>query len=152
MNIGLQVELNAEKFKDVKLAFELFDKDKSGFLDRSTARQLMLYLGHNCTEADLTDMTKATDPEKTDQISLDAFKEYYFKNMHFEFTDDEIKEAFNLLDLSGRGSVSGDDLARMNRLFGSLYTANELEDMMSSADLDGDHFLSYEEFEQVMIA
>jgi len=58
-----------------------------------------------------------------------------------------IKDAFNLFDADGSGTVSKDELSRvMETLFGTKLDASVIDDMIRDVDVDNDGEINFEEF------
>lgn len=60
-------------------------------------------------------------------------------------------KVFQLLDTDNDGLIGGDDLKRGVALFGDNVSAEEIREMLYSADIDGDGLISYEEFLKIMV-
>ncbi|XP_076642108.1 uncharacterized protein LOC143352941 [Halictus rubicundus] len=58
----------------------------------------------------------------------------------------EFREAFNLFDKDGDGSITKEELGRVMRSLGQFARAEELRTMMQDIDVDGDGNVSFEEF------
>lgn len=67
-----------------------------------------------------------------------------------EMEMEEIREMFNRFDSSHNGKLSADDLARAVEQLGERIEPEELEEMMKLADFDGDGFISFEDFLQLL--
>ncbi|RWR94683.1 putative calcium-binding protein CML25 [Cinnamomum micranthum f. kanehirae] len=59
---------------------------------------------------------------------------------------DDLRSVFNKFDANGDGKISSSELESMLNCFGNLGSAQEAESMMQAADLDGDGYISLEEF------
>jgi hypothetical protein len=67
-----------------------------------------------------------------------------------EMDMEEIREIFNKFDSSHNGKLSQDDLARAVENLGERIEPEELDEMMKLADFDGDGFISFEDFLQLL--
>ncbi|XXG54210.1 hypothetical protein AAC387_Pa03g2154 [Persea americana] len=61
----------------------------------------------------------------------------------------DLRLVFNKYDANGDGKISSSELGSMLKCLGHLGSTEEVEAMMSAADLDGDGFISLEEFMSV---
>lgn len=58
----------------------------------------------------------------------------------------ELEEVFKKFDANGDGKISGSELAEILRSMGSQVSEAEVQAMMKEADLDGDGYVSLQEF------
>uniref|UniRef100_A0A7S3KAG0 EF-hand domain-containing protein n=1 Tax=Euplotes crassus TaxID=5936 RepID=A0A7S3KAG0_EUPCR len=63
--------------------------------------------------------------------------------------DEELKNAFDLIDLNGNGRISAPELKRLFDSAGDKVTDEEVEEMIREADLDGDGLIDIDEFKRV---
>ena len=66
---------------DVKPAFNEFDKDQSGSIDKAELGELSKKLGNELTDADLTTALKDLDLNGDGVIDIDEFARWYFSGM-----------------------------------------------------------------------
>ena len=60
------------------LGFNVFDKDKSGFICREELRQVMINLGESTTEEELDEMMNEADINKDGKVSFEEFEKIMF--------------------------------------------------------------------------
>eukprot|EP00574_Skeletonema_japonicum_P003347 CAMPEP_0201726590 /NCGR_PEP_ID=MMETSP0593-20130828/9952_1 /ASSEMBLY_ACC=CAM_ASM_000672 /TAXON_ID=267983 /ORGANISM="Skeletonema japonicum, Strain CCMP2506" /LENGTH=150 /DNA_ID=CAMNT_0048218103 /DNA_START=75 /DNA_END=527 /DNA_ORIENTATION=+ len=65
---------------------------------------------------------------------------------------EDLKEAFNMFDVDGGGSISRDELKGVMKKLGSDPTDDEIQAMISSVDDNGDGEIDFEEFLVLMSA
>ena len=63
---------------------------------------------------------------------------------------DELKEAFKVFDKDGSGSISAAELKHVMNNLGEKLTDEEVDEMISEADVDGDGEINFEEFIKMM--
>ena len=63
-----------------------------------------------------------------------------------EFTDQEIKDAFNFLDLDKNGFIGAAEIRHILICMGELITDEEVDEMIRMVDTDGDGQVSFAEF------
>ena len=59
-------------------------------------------------------------------------------------TDQELREAFQMLDIGDKGHISTKELGRVMSKLGVDLTDEEISGMIKEADFDGDGFINYE--------
>jgi Ca2+-binding EF-hand superfamily protein len=62
------------------------------------------------------------------------------------FTEEEVKEAFGILDLNKDGAITVEDLSFFLDYIGEKTTPEEVEEMIRMCDLDGGGEVRYDEF------
>lgn len=58
--------------------------------------------------------------------------------------EEEMRQAFRILDADGNGYISPTELHRVMRNLGENLTEDEISEMVKQADLDGDGRINYE--------
>merc|ERR1712020_755243 len=65
------------KYKDneeeVREAFRVFDKEKTGFISAAELRHIMTNLGEKLSEEEADEMIKEADPDENGQINYEEF-------------------------------------------------------------------------------
>ena len=64
--------------------------------------------------------------------------------------EDEIRQAFGVLDKDGHGFISPVELRHVLANMGEKLTEEEVEEMIKKADYDGDGQVNFEEFVKMM--
>jgi Ca2+-binding EF-hand superfamily protein len=67
-------ELDADPDQELRDAFNVFDADRSGFIDRKELKRLMKKLGQALSEEELDAMMEEVDANGDGQISFEEFK------------------------------------------------------------------------------
>ncbi|XP_059070043.1 probable calcium-binding protein CML25 [Cryptomeria japonica] len=62
----------------------------------------------------------------------------------------DLKDAFNMFDIDGNGSISADELHRVLRRLGETSSLDECNHMIRGVDADGDGQFSFDEFLTMM--
>ena len=63
---------------------------------------------------------------------------------------EELKKEFDLIDRSGKGSISADDLKRVMTAIGEAVTDEDIKNMIDEADLNTDGVVDFPEFAKMM--
>ncbi|XP_064647923.1 calmodulin-like isoform X2 [Lineus longissimus] len=136
-----------EQIKEFKEAFDLFDADGNGNIDVDELGAIMKSLGKALSRKDLENMIDEVDEDKNGTIEFDEFLNLMAKNQQPEMS---MKEAFDMFDKDGDGSISGVELQNAMQIMGMPMTKEEVELMVKEADMDGDGEINYEEFVTMM--
>ncbi|KAJ8309338.1 hypothetical protein KUTeg_014212 [Tegillarca granosa] len=119
---------------ELKEAFDVFDKDRSGTLDFDELKNVMASIGQNLTDGEIEAMIRVADKKGDGQINFDEFR-----------------EAFNLFDEDGGGSITAKELGTVMKSLGQNPTEQEIEDMINEVDEDGNGEIEFEEFLAMMV-
>lgn len=78
-------------------AFDVYDKDKDGFLTTSDLTSIFKYLGQTVLESDLQDMINEVDTDGDGTISKQEFVTYMMSKMKENDSDQEIQHAIEYI-------------------------------------------------------
>lgn len=138
--------LTPEKVNEFKEAFEIFDKDKDGYITLKELGDIMQNLGQCPTEAELQDMISEVDKDKNGTLDFTEFLGLMARKMRDTDNNEEIIEAFKVFDKDGNGLLSPNELLDVMTSLGEKVTLEEVTEMVKEADYDGDGQINYEEF------
>merc|ERR1719419_1611245 len=114
--------------------------------------QVMKSLGQAPTDEQLTEMIKEVDDDGSGTIEFDEFLKLMAKQVSKRDLQDELGEAFRAFDQDGDGLISKVELKKVMDSLGEKLSEQDIEDMISEADHDGDGQVNYEEFVAMMLA
>jgi Ca2+-binding EF-hand superfamily protein len=72
-----RIEQRPDDGEDLKEAFEVFDRNKDGYITAEELRQVMRSLGENLTDQELNEMMKAADANGDGIINFNEFQEIW---------------------------------------------------------------------------
>ena len=143
--------LSEEKITEFKEAFEIFDKDKDGYITTKELGDIMKNLGQSPSEAELQDMINEVDIDGNGTIDFKEFLGLMARKMRESDSEEELIEAFKVFDRDGNGLISSEELLHVMVTLGENTNLEEIEDLIKEADLDGDGFINYEEFLKLVL-
>lgn len=149
--LARRAQLSPEQEDEIREAFELFDADGSGVVDRKYLRVLLRAVGFDPRRDQISRILQiAGVGPRANRI---CFDEFYAIMAHL-YNEKEIREemikAFNLFDVDGSGKITADNLRRVADQLGEKMTDAELIEMIEEADLDKDGAVSATEFVRIM--
>ncbi|XP_070538785.1 calmodulin-like isoform X2 [Ptychodera flava] len=139
---GLSVADKAEFWE----AFSLFDKNGDGTISILELGTVMRSLGQNPTDEELQDMIKCVDEDGNGEIDFEEFLTMMAKKLRDIDIDEEIRDAFRVFDKEGKGSITSKELKYVLTTYGDTLPDEEVQEMLSEADTDGDGSINYSEF------
>ncbi|CRK97025.1 CLUMA_CG010331, isoform A [Clunio marinus] len=143
-------KLTEDQVDELKEAFAIYDLDKDGLITTRELGTVLRQLGQNPTEAEILDMIKDIDKDSTATISFKEFTMLMENRMNIATDPDDILDAFNVFDVNGNGLISANELRHVATNLGEKLTEDEANEMIRAADVDGDGFINYKDFINLM--
>ena len=143
--------LTEDKINEFKEAFEIFDKDKDGYITTKELGDIMKNLGQTPSEAELQDMINEVDIDGNGTIDFKEFLGLMARKMRDNDSEEELIEAFKVFDRDGNRLISNVELQHVMTSLGENVTMDEVDEMIKEADLDGDGYINYEEFVKMIM-
>ena len=151
MNDSNEQIISEDKINEFKEAFNIFDKDKDGYITIKELGEIMTNLSQTPTEAELQDMINEVDIDGNGTIDFKEFLGIMVRKMRDSDSEEELIEAFKIFDKDGNGLISQDELLNVMLTLGENTNKEEIEDLMKEVDLDGDGCINYEEFVRLIL-
>ena len=144
-------QLLEEKSREIKEAFEMFDRDKDGKIDNKELNNLMKAIGYNLTEKEISEIMGENDSDNDGKLKFEEVL-FMINNRSKEIdTEDELIEAFRIFDKEGKGYIGMEEIRHLLLMLGESMTSEEIEEIITQADLDGDGKVSYQDFAKLML-
>ena len=144
------ISLSEETKADYMDAFNMFDTNHDGTINSKKIGELMRKLGKNPTEAQLTQIIGNIAKNNSKQIVFDDFVELMEQKNKENDPEIEIINMFQIFNKENNGLISNEELFHIIRTFGETLTDEEIQEIITEADVDGDGFINYEEFVRMM--
>uniref|UniRef100_A0A8B9PM81 Calcium binding protein 2 n=1 Tax=Apteryx owenii TaxID=8824 RepID=A0A8B9PM81_APTOW len=138
--------------RELKQAFQEFDKDHDGYISYKDLGECMRTMGYMPTEMELIELSQQITGGKVD---FDDFVELMGPKMLAETADmigiKELRDAFREFDTNGDGQISIAELREaMRKLLGQQLNYREVDEILKDVDLNGDGLVDFEEFVRMM--
>eukprot|EP00873_Tetraselmis_striata_P016298 jgi/Tetstr1/436562/TSEL_002716.t1 len=140
-------EEEIEKFRDL---FGVFDEDSSGRISNKELGTALRSLGQTITEAELQSMLGQADKDGDGTMDFEEFLQLMSGNMKDPDPEEDIREAFKLLDRDGNGYLSAKELRYVLTNAGEPLTDAEADNILGDADVDRDGRINFEEFVKML--
>ena len=137
----MTIELTEEQIAKFKELLPAFDSD--GIITIKDLGNALRSLEQNPTEAELQDMIN--EMETDDNGTLMARK---MKDID---TEEELIEAFKYFDRGGDGLISAAEIKCVMMTLGENLTDEEVDEMLTEADINKDGYVNYEQFVRKMM-
>ncbi|GBG62061.1 hypothetical protein CBR_g28538 [Chara braunii] len=144
--------LTEAQITDLKVAFELFDKDKDGTISTEELAEVMKKLGTTVSEEEVKMLIADVDADHSGKIEFDEFLDVMAGKLSQAavLEQEELMQAFKLFDENGDGKISLAELKKVMENLGEKMKTEDLEEMIKQADVDGDGQVNYTEFAKIM--
>lgn len=142
--------LSSDQVTSMKEAFTLFDTNGDGKFAPSELGILMHSLRGNPTQAQLKSI--ATQENLSSPFDFDRFLDLMGKHLKTEPFDQQLRDAFKVLDKEGTGFVAVTDLKHILTSIGEKLEPNEFDEWIREVSVGSDGKIRYEYFISRMVA
>eukprot|EP01017_Pseudomicrothorax_dubius_P045759 TRINITY_DN7963_c0_g2_i1.p1 TRINITY_DN7963_c0_g2~~TRINITY_DN7963_c0_g2_i1.p1 ORF type:complete len:196 (-),score=57.57 TRINITY_DN7963_c0_g2_i1:187-774(-) len=142
--------LTEDEIMEIKEAFDLFDTDQTGTIDPKELKAAMTSLGYEAKSQAFYQMIAEMDSDGNNAIDFREFLDMMTARLSDKDSRSDLEKVFKLFDNEGHGRISIKNLRRVARELGETMDDNELQEMIDRADIDGDGFVTFEDFYGIM--
>merc|ERR1719231_1206112 len=142
--------LTDDQKREVAEAFALFDTDGSGAIDAKELKVAMQALGFEPSSDEIAKMMKEIDIDGNATVECEEFIEMMEGKMSNKDPVEEMKKAFAMYDVDGKGKIVVGDMVRVAKELGENLSKSDLQDILDECDRDGSGTLTEDEFCNVM--
>ncbi|NXY75517.1 CETN1 protein, partial [Glareola pratincola] len=151
---ALAFPVTEEQRRELRKAFELFDRDGSGLMDTLSAfsfRQVTVKaLGCELRKEEMRRIVSEFSEEGSGKLNFKSFLQVMTQKMAEPCSGKEIRKAFRVFDCDGTGKISFENLKVVACEVGEDITDEELQEMIDEADVDGDGEVNRQEFLRIL--
>lgn len=143
--------LSPEQIADFKEAFSLFEHDENGSISTKELGDVLKALGQNPSKNELNDMINEVDVDGNGTVEFAEFVILMTNKVKEMTKDEEIQEAFKVLDKNKDDQLSLHELKYFMRKVAHIkISSEEANAMIEYADSNGDGLISFEDFKKVV--
>ena len=151
MNDPNDQTISEQAINEFKQAFNIFDKDKDGYITIKELDQIMKKLGQTLTESELQNMINEVDIDGSGTIDFRDFLGIMIKRLKETDGEDELIEVFKIFDSDRNGLINSSELLNVMMTLGEDTNKEDIEDLIKEVDHDGDGFINFEEFIRLIL-
>jgi len=129
--------------KQLRTAFNLFDKDGKGTIGKNDLKKLLKDMKVELTDEELKDILNDVDEDGSGQIEFKEFKAFMTREMS---EAQRLKEIFELFDSDGDGYITIPELRKTLKQCDYKVTDEGIEQIMKEADINKDGKICFDEF------
>merc|ERR1711903_418661 len=129
-----EVQVSEKDLEEFKEAFNLFDTDKSGFIDAMELAFCMRALGFEPTDAEIKEMLMKTDQDGNGAVEFMEFVDLVSGRMDRRDPEDECKDGFAMFDVDNKGYIDYKDMGRVAAELGDKDLADNEPELQQIID------------------
>lgn len=142
--------LTEEEILEIKDAFDLFDVEKTGKIETRDLKQAMENQGFQYKSPTIFKMVCELDVEGRNRVDFDEFLDMMTENVVEESSKEEVRKVFNLFDVDQTGFIELKNLKKIAKELGENLKEEDIIELISKSDADGDGKVSFQEFYDIM--
>lgn len=142
--------LTKEQENLLKEAFDLFDMDKTNKIALAELKLTYKAFGFQLTKEEKNKITEELDPSDDYKIDYQTFKNIMSSKFAERNPRDEAILAFDLFDEEKKGKINLKNLKKAVAEINESLSEEDLKAIVNEFDLDGDGYISKDEFLKVM--
>jgi Ca2+-binding EF-hand superfamily protein len=146
------LQATQKEIDEINEAFSLFDADNSGMIDGTELKSAMEALGFKPKRDEIKKMLADIDKDGNGTIEAGEFMELMTAKYSDKDAKDDMIKAFGLFDDDSTGKISMKNLKRVAQELGESLSEDELKEMLTMGDTDGDGEVNQDEFIRIMQA
>ena len=144
------LDIPENQINQYREAFDMFDKDKSGYISATEIMSIMKNFGNPLPRAEVDRMIAAVDDDGNGELDFEEFITLMQTQRIFidESDDDKILKAFKSFDKDHDGKITNFEFRYILTQLGQAhqFTNEETDILFKECDLDNDGILVYEDF------
>merc|ERR1712227_797158 len=142
--------LGEEQVMEIKDAFDLFDKDRSGEITVGEMLEAMRSLGYDTEGGEATEHVKNLDKDGSGALEFNEFYELLTARFSENTSKEELQRVFGLFDTDKTGEITLANMRAIADQVGDQVSDDELGDIVLKNDMDNDGKLTFEDFYNVL--
>ena len=144
--------LTDEQIIEFREAFQAFDKDGNGSITTKELGTVMRSLGQNLSEAEIKEMIDIVDEDKNGTIDFQEFLHLMDRKMKIIDKEEELLDAFNILDRDGSGKISKYELRYIIMSTDSKIKGDDIEDIIKTIGTDEEGKIDLQDFIDILMS
>ena len=144
--------LTDQQVIEFREAFQAFDKDGNGSITTKELGTVMRSLGQNLSEAEIKEMIDIVDEDKNGTIDFQEFLNLMARKMKIAGKEEELIDAFNILDKDGSGKISKYELRYIIMSIEPKIKGEEIEDIIKLIGIDEEGNIDLKDFIDMLIS
>merc|ERR1712048_1180563 len=142
--------LGEEQVMEIKDAFDLFDKDRSGEITVGEMLEAMRSLGYDVDGGEAAEHVKSLDRDGSGALEFNEFYELLTARFSENTSAEELQRVFALFDTDKTGTITLANMRAIADQVGDQVSDDELADIILKNDINNDGELKFDDFYAVL--
>jgi len=143
--------MNDPKTKELREAFNMFDRDKDGFVDYVELGYILKSQGFNFTNQELIEMIADVSETEENKINFEEFLILMHSRLKKLDIENELNEAFNAHDKNGTGILSVREFKKIISSLGDKVSEDEIDDIIQKVDPKNRGYMNYKDLTKLIV-
>ena len=143
------IDETANELREQKEAFNIFDQEQKGKLNKEQAKFAYMALGWSFSDEELDSIFSKYGVE--DMITFEKFSKYLQIRPKDKEIEEEIMETFTEMDKDGDGKVNAKDLKYLLYSIGEKFNDEEINEIITQTSNTKDGCIHYEDMVKIML-
>lgn len=143
-------EINDGIMDEIRQTFELFDSDHDGKVSTKEISVIMRSLGMLISDKEMDELVARLDTDGNGTVEFAEFEDFMLTsgvlNKIPDEMDENLRDAFKILDKNNDGYIDKEELIFYMTKFGDKMAVKDAEEMIEEADQNGDGRIDYKEY------
>ena len=144
-------EIKDPKTRELNEAFRMFDRDKDGLINYIELGYVLQSQGFNLSNQELIDMISDVDENEDDKITFEEFLILMHSRLKKADIENELNEAFNAYDKSGKGVISVKEFKKIINILGDKVCDEEVDEIIQKVDPRNKGYIDYKELTKIIV-
>ena len=144
--------LTDEQIIEFREAFQAFDKDGSGSITTRELGTVLCSLGQNLSESEIKEMIDIVDEDKNGTIDFQEFLHLMERKMKLTNKEEELLDAFNILDKDGSGKISKYELRYIIMSTQSNINGDDIEEFIKTVGTDEEGNIDIQDLVEILLS
>ncbi|GMJ00237.1 hypothetical protein like AT1G32250 [Hibiscus trionum] len=150
MNDKQSTKIDDEQLEELRDIFQSYDRNKDGCITQLELGSLLRSLGLNPRSDEVEAVIQKVDANNDGLVEFSDFMTIVAPELMLEeksaYSEENLKLLFKVFDRDGNGYITAAELEHSMEKLGHAMTVEELTEMITEADTNGDGKISFEEF------
>lgn len=149
-HVSVDFYLSKDQKLEIQEAFDIFDTDRSGYIDRHELRVALRTMGFDVSKDEIISIMNKYDPENNGGLSYESFYRVAGEKISKRRPQDELHKLFLMFADRKLMKIGIHNLRDVFKQINESVDDETLEQMIADFDQDGDGYITESEFINIL--